>query len=578
MRHSAEKAGVEGYSEDQINDSTPDLLLQLYQKLEAEWMNNRNTEYYGALQAGPVMSVWEYELGIINENPYFLSNQKQYHVEGADYHVFEGYGRREGTLGQLRRMIVFRDGIRYTLETVVPENYQNDNVFVERLFGSFAPVDTIMAYSVFENKLQIFLEHLQSSNDSIRSSALASIRYLNFDKTNLKEIHEILNLLEIKNEDTETLKVLLQEIAAINDPQIIRFVQETYRQDNVNTTLKVALLRGLAKQENHQAYELIIELLDYYLPIPERKNEIESLFREFERNTRYSSALVPRVFDHFIVEEYKNPILNFCRKLMQSDHFEPEKFEPVKDILLANANLEFRRTRSWVNNRKSRKQKTLGYDAVRATRGLNTYLHLIHPFIGEERFAQWWNNVHDLQIPEILLEMLNLELNQKATDAGFANQLLQKEETLFAATVLLSAKAPDFQLPQTTATDLARSGVVLLDHVDLDNQELTFFKEITTRHNDKTIRFLFYKCKDKETRRGQVEETILMSKGFVLDENGEIIPGAFFSGLQKPIKDPEKIDEYIFEVIDQSLNWNNNRANYMKSDFSGNPFFGFNMF
>ncbi|MFW5706335.1 MAG: TraB/GumN family protein [Bacteroidota bacterium] len=564
--------------EQSSESDTEDYRLPVSKSIDMNWETSTNARYFGAVQAGPVMSVWEQELGIINMNPWSLNDVKQYHVAEGDYHVFEGYVRREGTLGQLRRMMVFKDGMGYRLETVVPENYQNDNTFVERLFGSFSPSDTIFPYSVMENKLPLFLEHLKSDNDSIKASALSSADYLIFEASNIEIIQEILDVLELKNEDTDDLKVLLEKIAAVDHPQIHQFVQDAYLRDDLNSTLRISLLSGLAQQQNEQAYKMIMELIDQYLPIPEKKNEIAGLFREFEDNIRYSQALVPWVFDLIMVEEYKTPVLHFGRELTQSQDFDSRKLEPVKDMLLANAKLEFRRTRSWVNNRKGKKEKTQGYDAVRATRNLNTYLHLIYPFIEEERFAKWWAGIHDLAIPEIHLEMLNLELNQKKPDAGFANELLQREETLFAATVLLSGKAPDFPLPQANGVDLARSGVVLLDHVDLENQTLTFYQEKTLTHNDKTIRFYFFTCKDKKTPKTQMEETILMSKGFVLDDKGEIMPGAFFSGLQKPIQDPEKIEEYIFEVIDQSLNWNNDRANYMKNNYAGAPLLNFDLF
>lgn len=574
----AGKENAEEASTDPLNDEEDSFAALLLEIMEKESQNTTGSRYFGALHAGPVISGWEHELDLINNSPYTFENEQQYYVEDGDYHVFKAFVRREGTLGQLKRMIVFKDGIRYILETPVPYDYNNDNTFVERLFESFTPADTILPHSVFENKLPLFIEHLQSDNDSIRLSALNSVTFLNFTRADLPEIQKILDIVEITNRETEYIKVLFKKIAEVNDPHIFEFIDTTYRKHNINTTLKLALLKGLANQKNHYAYEKIIELLDYYLPIPERKVETQRLFREFERNLEYSSALIPRIFDHFIVEEYKSPILDFSRKFTQSSNFDAEKLEPVKDIILANANIEFRRTRSWVNNRKSQKRKILGFDAVNTTRDLLTYIYLIHPFTGEERFAQWWNNVSELQIPEIQIEMLNLSLNRMATDTDLAQKLLQKEETRFAATVLLSLKDPGFKLPNIPEAELARSAVVLFDHVDLENQDLTFYKETKTQHNEKTVRFYFYKCKDKETPRGQVEETILMSKGFVLDDNGMIIPRAFFSGLQKPIKDPDKIDEYIFEVIDQSLNWNNQRATYEKNDFTASPFFGFDFF
>ncbi len=569
---------AEGSDENPINNPTNPMLLQLPNLMESEWENTPGTNYYGAVHAGPVKSDWEQKLDIINENKFFLSNHEQYYVEEGDYHVFRGYGGREGTQAQLLRMIVFKDGIRYTLETVVPGSYSNDNAFVERLFGSFKPANIPMPYSVFENKLELFVEHLQSTNDSIKTSALNSISYLNFDKTNLPQIRNILNLLEIDNENTQYLKILFEKIAAINDPEIFKFVEDVYMQDNINTTLKISLIKGLAKQKNLQAWNIIIELLDQYLPIPERSTEIAGLFREFEKNPEYSKTLIPVVFDYFLVDEYKYPILDFCQKLMQSDAFEPESFKPFKDMLLANANHELRRTRSWVSNRKSKKQKTLGYEAVEATLSLMTYLHLIHPFIEEARFADWWDNVAALQIPEILIEKINLDLDKGFTNNRFARQLLQKEETLFAATVLLSKKASGYELPETAEQDIARSGVVLMDNVDLENQTLEFDQERTASHNGQTVKFFFFKCKNKETPRGRQEETILMSMGFVLNVEGKIMPISFFSGLQKPITDQGKTDEYIFEVIDQSLNWNNRRASYQKSDFSASPFPGFNLF
>jgi hypothetical protein len=547
----------------------PPDLMQLIQMAP---MADQGSSFYSVTSAGPVISSWDDILELKDKREYQLVNRNQYYDEGGDFHVFEATARRDGTLAEQKRKIVFKDGIRYTLTAAVPLNYQNDNKFVERLFQSFLPADTVLANSVFENKLNLFLTHVQSDNDSIRSSALNSLRFLDLDKSNLPEIEELLSVLEITNKDVQYIKTLLEKVAEIDDPTVMQFVIDTYNQDNVNTSLKISLLKGLAKQKNHEVYEKILELLDFYLPIPERRAEIETLFKVFGDNLEFSTGLIPNIFEYFPIEEYKNPILDFCKKLVESEHFDPESLEPFKQMLLTNANLEFRRVRSWANNRRSQKESISGNDALNAARRLNTYLHLIHPFTQEQRFADWWKNVANLKIPETLLVMLNLELESNRLGETLANEMLEMPQTKFAAWVLLSAKAPQFKLPKVSERDMAQSAVLLIDNVDLEKQDLEFFKTKTHKHNDKTIKFFFYKCKDKETPSWQAEETILMSIGFVLDQQGNIIPRAFYSGLQKPIADEEKMDEYIFEVIDYSLFENKMRATHEKDNFSFNSY------
>ncbi|MFY7810698.1 MAG: hypothetical protein ACOVQ2_03100, partial [Flavobacterium sp.] len=223
--------------------------------------------YYNARKAGPLVGTWDKTLGtdlhlkkdyiFINENHKKLDNQTEY----------EMLVTKPSSKKAIKTKIVIKDGISYLLRSTVPKDYKNDNQFIERIFNSFTPKDTILGNSIFDNKIDLFLNYLKSTSDSIKNSAIKSLSFLKIDEKDKNGIEKLLNNIEINNKNAEYLGQIFEKVAAIDIPIIYDFIDKTYKNPKVNTSLQVSILRGLAKQKNKKAYLKIDELLKQDLPL-----------------------------------------------------------------------------------------------------------------------------------------------------------------------------------------------------------------------------------------------------------------------------------------------------------------------
>jgi uncharacterized protein YbaP (TraB family) len=543
-----------------------EVLVELEELFEMESSYDETTTFYTQKKAGPVASMWDHVLGLKKEKKLMLLNEKITHHEEKKYYTYDYTLSVESSHYAIKTREVVTDGMRFTLKTIVPAEYAGENAFIERLFNSFEPVDTLFEHSVFDDKLKLFLQHMSGEHDSIRTSALKSLRYLDINQSHAGELQHLFETVEIKNSNVEYLALLLQKIGAVEDDKVLEFLDQEYRKERQNTKLKIAILKGLAAQENEKAFEKILELMDENLPISENKSDISGLFIAFGKNLEYSRNLLPDIFEYFLIEEYKDPMLTFCRKLAESEYFDPQLLESVKRMLLSSANIEYRRTLSWVNNRISSKESIFGNPAVNAAKQLHTYLYLIHPFTSEKDYADWWAKVKKLGINETMILMLNIELDKGEVNPDLISELLEKPETQFAAYVLISNKSHGTKLPALSQDELARSAVILMDQVDLEKRDFVFLFDKTQQFHNQKVRFYFYRMENKERTDEGNDDATLLSIGFVLDGKGRIVPGAFYSGLQQVILDETKINDYCLEIIDRSLNGFRLRASHGKNE------------
>ncbi|MFY7810697.1 MAG: hypothetical protein ACOVQ2_03095 [Flavobacterium sp.] len=252
--------------------------------------------------------------------------------------------------------------------------------------------------------------------------------------------------------------------------------------------------------------------------------------------------------------------------MVEKNKINAEKISNYKNQILTNAKLEYKRILSWKNEKELEKNDDYYNRAVYVISKLNTFLHLLHPFKKDKEVNDWWQNVRKLDINETLIEMLSIDLNKNIIEKEFTEELLKKPNTQFASYCLIKSKNKNYQLPKLTDEDLAKSGVLLLDIIDLNKKTLEFITDKTINYKDKKIKFYFYKSKNikQEDQDNFNTEVTLMSIGFVLDNNHKIIPEAFYSGLQTKIETDEKLEVYYKQVIEKSLHEYKENATFGK--------------
>lgn len=518
--------------------------------------------YYSARKAGPLESTWDKSIGndIQLKKNYIITNEKKY--QNGKQNIYEFLLTKPFSSKVIKNKVILNDGISYLIKTAVTKDYKNDNPFLEKIFESVKPKDTTFGASVYTKKIDLFISHLESPHDSIKNSAMKSISYLKIEKEDGAKIDKLLKMIDLSNK--EFSENILEKIASIDLPSVYNYLDKTYKDKKTTNSIQIAILKGLASQKSKNAYLKIKEYLNHDTPISE--DGIDDLFTEFSNNLEYSQALVPDIFEFLPIQEYQNPIVNFTKILIEKNKIDNNQLASFKSQILANAKLEYKRILNWKNEKDSSQSYDYYNRSVYVISKLNTFLHILHPFKKDQDVNQWWNNVIELDINEVLIEMLSIDLNKKTLDKKFVEELLENPYTQFASYCLIKDKDKKYALPKIAEKEIAINGVLLLDIIDISKKSLDFITEKIIDYNNQKIKFYFYKSKNikQENEDAADPEVTLMSIGFVLDKNNNIIPEAFYSGLQTKIVSDEKLELYYKQVIEKSLHEYRENATFGK--------------
>ncbi|GGD18857.1 hypothetical protein GCM10011343_06800 [Flavobacterium orientale] len=540
--------------------------------------------FYDSNDVAYFNSKWETELGL-GYNSKKKASQLTIISENTDKNTESGQITYDALISKatsqqaIKLKAIFKDGITYQLKTIVPKNYQNDDPFIEKVYQSFSPTDTVFQHSLYEPKLKDFIEDAKSPHDSIRYSALKSIAFLKIQKEEINTLQEFINQFEFNTDEVETLAALYEKIGHLKDPAVITFLEKNYKRDEISTQLQLSILKGLAHQKSKKAYEKILELLVHDLPLSTNKFEIINLMGLFQKDLENSQVLFPDIFQFYSIPEYHEPVISFCAALLNKNMIQPKKLKSYKKMILTNAKLEYKRVAGWKSKKTSDDEM---YDDSESVSGdLKKYIQLIYPFKKEKDFEALISKIVALNIEPIQLEILNIELKNKTTiDKQFVENLLSNKQTLFASYQMLY-DAKEFQILESiTDEQLIEAAIIHLDKVNAKKEELVFLEKKTLEFENKEIGYWFYKMipsKEDDNNYYNMQTEKLLCIAFVLDKNNKCNPKAYFSPIQKQLVDDELIPSLMIEMIDESIHKKRVRASFGKieSDFENRNMLGF---
>lgn len=525
--------------------------------------------YYSNKKAGTIVSTWDKTLGLESKETfakkYQLVNEKKTEISSPKGLVYEAQLQHPESENVIQVKWVITDGIHYTLKSLVPKNQLEKSGLVKNIFDSFQPLEYSKKQSLFEPKLGQFLEDIQSEHDSIRYSALQSARYLNIDKNEWQLVQEWLNNWNEEEDALDAMEIILEKIAAISDKASLQLSSKIYLREDLPPSIQFAILKGLAKQKNKDAYLLIRQLMLQDLPISDDVSMIGNLFTLFEENIAYSSVLMPAIFQFYSIPEYHEPVLNFTKKLLENQQLTSKQLKGYLKMLVANAKLEYKRVLSW----KLGQQKNEYYevsDAPEICSYLFAYMQLLEPFKKDKEVAVLWEKIRNLSIREVTLEMYALESKKGNVNKNWEKQLLENPETQFAISYLMNKnKRAEISEMVAEEIDMAISAIYLFDLLEADKVNMQFLEEKTQVVGNQKIKFFFFKgVKDNSEDFYYENFPILFSIGFVENSKGEMLYHAFYSGLQKQLVDEDDLPWLMQEIMDKSIHEHKKRASFGK--------------
>lgn len=517
-------------------------------------------------------TTWDKTLALSSNQKLELTNEKFLKDEANDYYVYEVLATKPKSIQAIKYKIVLKKGEYYTLTTLVDKNYKNDNPFVEKVFNSFKIDDKITSRTFFENKFNLFEEDLNSEHDSIRYSAIKSYSDLRIEEADFSKLKALIENFEFRKEEMEFKGDLYESIGALKATEVIPFLEQAYKAQDVSTQTQFSILRALTFQKSKIAYKKIAELLEYDLPISD-SYVISGLFNLFTSDLENSQVLYPNILEYYSINEYHEPIVDFVKVLLNSEKTQSKKLKSYKKMLLTNAKLEYKRLLSWKSEDDASEEDEYNYrdEDGAPVDALNSYLSILYPFKNEKDISQLYQKAEKLNIDDLNIAIANRELaRNKKLDKKSIEKLIENPKTKYTAFQMLYHNKQFDELNKFSKDTIVKTAIHYYEDFNEKNDSIVMLEEKVITLKDKKISYFFYKKIDIENDSYGKNSEKLTAIAFVHDENNKLNLKAFRRFDDEKIIEDKEIEQLMKTMINESLNDNHLRVSF--SNGRGNSY------
>ena len=515
-------------------------------------------------------STWDKTLVLSTDQKLELTNEKFTKDEVNDYHVYEVLTTKPKSTQSIKYKIVLKKGEYYTLTTLVDKNYKNDNPFIEKMYNTFKVDENITSRTFFENKFSLFEEDLNSEYDSIRYSAIKSFSDLRIEETDFSKLKALIENFEFRKEEMEFKGDLYESIGSLKSAEVIPFLEQAYKAEDVSTQTQFSILRALTFQKSKIAYKKIAELLEYDLPISDNY-VISGLFNLFTSDLDNSQVLYPNILEYYSINEFHEPIVDFIQVLLNSEKVPTKKLKSYKKMLLTNAKLEYKRLVSWKSEDEASEEDEYDYTDENGApvEAFNSYLSILYPFKNEKDMSQLYEKAEKLNIDDLNVAIANRELaRNKKLDKKTIEKLIENPKTKYTAFQMLYHNKQMEELNKFSKDTIVKNAIHFYEDFDAENDSIVMLEEKVITLKDKKISYFFYKKIDIEKDSYGKNSENLTAIAFVYDENNKLNLKAFRRFEDEKIIEDKEIEYKMKMMIDESLNDNHLRVSFSSSKAS----------
>jgi len=509
-------------------------------------------------------TTWDKTLALSTNQKLDLINEKFVKDEANDYYVYEVLATKPKNTQAIKYKIVLKNGEYYTLTTLVDKNYKNDNPFIEKVFNSFKVDDKITSRTFFENKFSLFEADLNSEYDSIRYSAIKSYSDLRIEEADFSKLKNLIENFDFRKDEMEFKGDLYESIGSLKSPEVIPFLEQAYKAQDVSTQTQFSILNALTFQKSKSAYKKIAELLEYDLPISDNY-VISGLFNLFTSDLENSQVLYPNILEYYSINEFHEPIVDFVKVLLNSEKVPAKKLKSYKKMLLTNAKLEYKRVLSWKSENESSEDDEYNYrdDDGAPVEAFNSYLSILYPFKNEKDISQLYQKAEKLNIDDLNVAIANRELaRNKKLDKKNIEKLIENPKTKYTAFQMLYHNKQTDEMNKFSKDTIVKTAIHFYEDFDAENDSIVMLDEKVITLKDKKISYFFYKKINIEDDSYGKNSERLTAIAFVHDENDKLNLKAFRRFEEEKIIEDKEIQHIMKTMINESLNDNHLRVSF----------------
>ncbi|MEZ4853620.1 TraB/GumN family protein [Flavobacterium sp.] len=486
-----------------------------------------------------------------------LAENQSYNNETGE-HKFSYLVSCDECLQAIKTEVIFKNDASVSANALVDKNDFKSNTFANNVLASIQ-LQNQSGNSLFTNKWQTFVNDANSNNDSIRYSALNSTYYLTIEKENVTSAIKFLKEFTFKPNEANSKSNLLYKIASIESEEIMPFLDAYYRNSATSNEDKFLILRYLSSQKTKKAYDKILELLEYDLPLSANEYEVTSLFEYFEEDLENSKFLLPKIMAFYSIPEYNKPIVSFCSAVTEAYPAYANKIKSYQKMFLANAKLELKRMVSWIDTNQSyAEEEDEEYDQFEylPDEAVLSYMNILYKDAKKNKSESFFKQIQQTEAPSLAIEMMRLASVHNRFSEEDSNRYVNNPKTAFLWMLL--------QNNTFAKTDEQIATLALHNFYSKKaNDSISLLHTETVFKNDKKVKFFFFKIAEKEPKN---YENSLASLAFIYTKNNTLNINAYNYFGEDLYDDEEKLPEIYKQIIETNTNQNRQRASFVNKN------------
>lgn len=250
------------------------------------------------------------------------------------------------TSRQLEIRVVYKNGIR--LETTIScDSNLKLSGWSKQFIESFKLTDTIIGKNVFDNKFDLLVKDLTSSDTSLRQKANFSIiNTIGVSKDQLKEYIDLLKSDRFNQINEDARAQLIVNGGALESEIIIEPLKKLYIQYTDSFYLQLCILKSLAYLKTQTAFNTFLNLATTEAPLLGEEQTVTDVIQVLNDSLELCKNFFPMAYALTKYEEFKPGIYNLLANLVEKKLISSTNYQIHKESILADANLYLKRSNS----------------------------------------------------------------------------------------------------------------------------------------------------------------------------------------------------------------------------------------
>ncbi|MFH0865411.1 MAG: hypothetical protein V1904_04420 [Bacteroidota bacterium] len=242
------------------------------------------------------------------------------------------------TRGILVKMLL-KGGVFYTLKANI-DTINGASLFVKTFFDNFIPADTFIGTDICSDKInELWFSQLYSTDTTVRKKVNKSLSYalMNMKDEHVPQLIKIIQDTIFMHFTLSEKSSIIKTLGYLKSKEITSFLKKMYLTYTDSVSIQFAILDAIAMQQNEQAIECILELLNNNVIVSSTIYDITQLFDYFDDSLKLARSLFPDILKFAKYEEYRKPVYNLLSDLIEQGFLNKKGYISFKNEIIRDA-------------------------------------------------------------------------------------------------------------------------------------------------------------------------------------------------------------------------------------------------